>query len=86
MEKLRPLLAGVADGYALSLRRVERVLPQFGLEPIGCVGVGVRPGVDGSGRGGGRLGPAQRHGGRGGPPRVSVGREAFRSAQVKVAR
>jgi molecular chaperone GrpE len=37
-ERLRTLLAGVADGYALSLRRVERVLPQFGLEPIPCDG------------------------------------------------
>ena len=37
-ERLRPLLAGVADGYALSLRRVERLLPQYGLEPIACGG------------------------------------------------
>ena len=43
MDRLRTLLAGVADGYALSLRRVERVLPQFGLEPIACDGVPFDP-------------------------------------------
>jgi molecular chaperone GrpE len=43
MERLRPLLAGVADGYALSLRRIERVLPQFGLEPIDCLGQAFDP-------------------------------------------
>ncbi|OWK45031.1 hypothetical protein FRUB_01362 [Fimbriiglobus ruber] len=37
-EKLRPLLAGLGDGYAMSLRRVDRVLPQFDIEPIDCVG------------------------------------------------
>ncbi len=37
--KLAPLLAGLADGYALSLRRVEKVLPQYGLTPIECVGL-----------------------------------------------
>lgn len=37
-EKLRPLLAGVSDGYALSLRRVERLLPEYGLETFACVG------------------------------------------------
>jgi molecular chaperone GrpE len=38
VEKLRRLLAGVADGYALSLRRIERLLPEYGVEPFGCVG------------------------------------------------
>lgn len=38
LELLQPLLNSLADGYAMSLRRVERVLPQFGLEPIECVG------------------------------------------------
>lgn len=33
-----PLLAGLADGYALSLRRVERALGSAGLEPIDCLG------------------------------------------------
>lgn len=37
-EHIRRLTAGVTDGYAMSLRRVERVLPQFGLEPLPCVG------------------------------------------------
>ena len=37
--KLAPLLAGLADGYALSLRRVEKVLPQYGLEAVECVGL-----------------------------------------------
>jgi molecular chaperone GrpE len=37
-DKLRSFLAGVADGYAMSLRRVERVLPQLGLEPIPASG------------------------------------------------
>lgn len=31
-------LEAVADGYAISLRRVERILPQFGLEAIVCIG------------------------------------------------
>jgi molecular chaperone GrpE len=35
---LAPLLAGLADGYAMSLRRVERAFPQFGLEPLAVVG------------------------------------------------
>src|SRR5205823_5176890 len=33
-DNFRPLLAGLADGYALSLRRVERALAGAGLEPI----------------------------------------------------
>jgi molecular chaperone GrpE len=33
-EKLKPFVSGVADGYAMSLRRVERILPQLALEPI----------------------------------------------------
>lgn len=37
-ERIRPLLASLADGYALSLRRIERVLPEFGLEPIATLG------------------------------------------------
>lgn len=41
--KLAPLLAGLADGYALSLRRVEKVLPQYGLEAIECVGLPFDP-------------------------------------------
>lgn len=37
-DTLAPLLAGLGDGYAMSLRRIERVLPQFGLEAISAVG------------------------------------------------
>lgn len=37
-EKLRQLAAAAADGYALSLRRVERLLPTLELEPISCTG------------------------------------------------
>lgn len=37
-ERLATLLTGVADGYAMSLRRVEKLLPAHGLEPIPCVG------------------------------------------------
>lgn len=36
--KLAPLLAGLADGYALSLGRVEKLLPQYGFTVIECVG------------------------------------------------
>ena len=35
-DKLRQLAAAAADGYAMSLRRVERLLPTFGLEPVAC--------------------------------------------------
>ncbi len=38
VERLEPLLAGIADGYAMSLRRVERVLPQFSVTPIESLG------------------------------------------------
>lgn len=37
-EQLASVLAGLADGYALSLRRVERAFPEYGLEPIECEG------------------------------------------------
>jgi molecular chaperone GrpE len=37
-DKLRQLAAAAADGYALSLRRVERLLPELELEPIACTG------------------------------------------------
>ena len=37
-ERLGSVLAGLADGYALSLRRVERAFPQYDLEPIECEG------------------------------------------------
>ena len=31
-------LASAADGYSMSQRRIERALPQLGLEPITCLG------------------------------------------------
>ncbi len=43
LAKLAPLADGLADGYAMSLRRVEAVLPQFGLEAIGCEGLPFDP-------------------------------------------
>jgi molecular chaperone GrpE len=36
LEPLRKLAAGVADGYAMSLRRVERLLPSWEVEPVRC--------------------------------------------------
>jgi molecular chaperone GrpE len=86
MERLRPLLAGVADGYALSLRRVERVLPQFGLEPIPCDGMPFDPElmevvevVNAPGRESGTVVEEVRRGYR-------WDGNLFRPAQVKVAR
>ncbi len=35
--KLRGRFAGAADGYAMSLRRVERAFPDLGLEQIPCL-------------------------------------------------
>jgi len=43
LDKLAPLADGLADGYAMSLRRVEAVLPQFGLEAIECEGLPFDP-------------------------------------------
>ncbi|MCZ2340354.1 MAG: nucleotide exchange factor GrpE [Bacteroidales bacterium] len=42
-EKLSALLAGVADGYTLSIRRVERALPLLELEVIATVGLPFDP-------------------------------------------
>jgi molecular chaperone GrpE len=36
--KLRQLAAAAGDGYAMSLRRVERILPTLQLELIACTG------------------------------------------------
>lgn len=38
LANLRDRFAGVADGYAMSLRRIERAFPDLGLEPIPCLG------------------------------------------------
>jgi molecular chaperone GrpE len=84
--RLRTLAAGVADGYALSLRRVERVLPQFGLEPIDCARAAFDPelmevveAVDAPGRPSGAVVEEVRRGYR-------WDGKVFRPAQVKVAR
>ena len=84
--QLRPRLAGLADGYAMSLRRVGRALPPFGLEPIESVGRPFDPElmevvevVDGAGRAGGTVVEEVRRGYR-------WHGELFRFAQVKVAR
>ncbi len=37
-QKRSELLASAADGYSMSQRRIERALPQLGLEPIECIG------------------------------------------------
>jgi molecular chaperone GrpE len=36
--RAKQVFDGLVGGYAMSLKRVERVLPQFDLEPITCVG------------------------------------------------
>jgi len=36
LDALRKLAAGVADGYALSLRRVDRLLPTWDVEAVRC--------------------------------------------------
>jgi molecular chaperone GrpE len=43
LEKLRQLVAAAADGYTLSLRRVERLLPILEIEPQSCVGEAFDP-------------------------------------------
>ncbi len=42
-DRLHAILAGLADGYALSLRRIERAFPHFDLEPIECDGEAFDP-------------------------------------------
>jgi molecular chaperone GrpE len=43
VDKLRQILAAAADGYAMSLRRVERILPTLELEPLSCTGEDFDP-------------------------------------------
>jgi molecular chaperone GrpE len=83
---VQPRLAGVADGYALSLRRVERALTAAGLEPINCVGAAFDPetmevveAVPGDDRPAGTVVAEVRRGYR-------WHGEVFRFAQVTVAR
>jgi molecular chaperone GrpE len=85
-DNFRPLLAGLADGYALSLRRVERALTGAGLEPIDCAGRPFDPelmevveAVDAPNRESGTVVDEVRRGYR------WKGR-LFRYAQVRVAR
>lgn len=85
-DKLLSLLAGVADGYAISRRRVEKTLPAFGLEPIECVGRPFDPelmevvdAVGETGRASGTVTEVVRQGYR-------LNGQVFRFAQVKVAR
>jgi molecular chaperone GrpE len=80
------LLGGVADGYAISRRRVEKVLPGFGLELIECVGRPFDPelmevveAVGGTGRTSGTVVEVVRQGYR-------LNGSVFRFAQVKVTR
>ncbi len=85
-ESLQPQLAGLADGYALSLRRVERVLPTFGLEALAVAGLPFDPEtmevvevVDADGRESGTAIDEVRRGYR-------WNERLFRYAQVTVAR
>lgn len=85
-DNFRPLLAGLADGYALSLRRVERALTAAGLEPFDCVGRPFDPDLmevieaaEAAGRASGTVVEEVRRGYR------WKGR-VFRYAQVRVAR
>jgi molecular chaperone GrpE len=82
----RELAASAADGYALSLRRVERLLPELQLEPIPCVGEPFDPEtmeavevVGDTGRPAGTVIEAVR-------PGYRRAGKVFRFAQVKVAR
>ncbi len=85
-EKLAPLLAGIADGYALSLRRVEHELGRVGLETIPCEGENFDPelmevveAVSADGIGGGTVVEEVRRG-------YLRNGAVFRFALVKVAR
>ncbi len=42
-ERLQPLAAAAADGYAMSLRRVERLFPTLELEPLLFIGEAFDP-------------------------------------------
>lgn len=84
--KLEPTLAGVSDGYTMSLRRVEKLLEQLGFEPIESVGRPFDPELMevievavGSGRPAGTVVDEFRKGYR-------HDGNVFRFAQVKVVR
>jgi len=83
--KLATIVAGLGDGYAISLRRIEAVLPQFGIEPIACLDVAFDAeameaveAVADSGRPSGTVVAEVRRGYR-------RGERVLRFAQVKVA-
>ena len=85
-DKLRQLVAAAADGYALSLRRVERLLPTLDLEPRPCYGEPFDPDW---------MEAVEVVGDTGEPPGTVVEEvrpgylwrgKPFRPAQVKVAR
>ncbi|MBX9628080.1 MAG: nucleotide exchange factor GrpE, partial [Gemmataceae bacterium] len=85
-DKLRQLVAAAADGYALSLRRVERLLPTLDLEPRPCYGESFDPDW---------MEAVEVVGDTGEPPGTVVEEvrpgymwrgKPFRPAQVKVAR
>jgi molecular chaperone GrpE len=80
-----PRLSSLADGYAMSLRRIDATLPQFGLEMIPCVGETFNPElmevlelVPGTGKAKGTVVEEVRRGYR-------RGASVVRFAQVKVA-
>lgn len=85
-DKLRQLVAAAADGYALSLRRVGRLLPTLELEPRPCYGEPFDPDW---------MEAVEVVGDTGEPPGTVVEEvrpgymwrgKPFRPAQVKVAR
>lgn len=86
VERLAALIDGVADGYGISLRRIEKALPPFGLEPIDCVGRPFDPelmevveATGGTGKPTGTVVEVVRQGYR-------LNGQVFRFAQVRVAR
>ena len=84
--KLKQLTAAAADGYSLSLRRVERLLPDLHLEPVTCLGEPFDPEImeavevlGDTGQPTGTVIEAVR-------PGYRWNGKVFRFAQVKVAR
>jgi len=85
-DKLNPMIEGITDGYAMSLRRVERVFEQVGLMPIPAEGepfdaelMEVVEAISGSDEPSGTVLEEVRRGYR-------WKGKVFRFAQVKVAR
>jgi len=85
-QRLRDSLDGLITGYTMSLKRIERVLPQYGLEPLPCEGESFDPEtmevvevVADSGRSPGEIIEEVRRG-------YYWNGKLFRYAQVRVAR